>query len=415
MRLVALLTTLLGACTMLAGPAEYYVDAQLRVVKGLEAGVPDITRVAAEAAERLLAGGELYLAGQPGMVSELNGRAGGLCGAKAFRQGKTQLTDKDVVLFSDYHNTVVSAPMVTGEALDTWLQLGATKALVVAFAAAKHPFLNNMLPPNARAVPVDLGHDSRLTRLPSGIGAVPAAAPAIAIAQWTFVAELIGACRRQGKQLAVYLSIHLDEGRKRYNRTKGLMFEPDLKPESVPDGAYAKAFLGHVRASLEAIRRDEMGNVRKAAAWVRDAGAAKHKVVRHMHAHLPPHEVGVLGDPGCFTHSPRLRLGDKAIAWMRKHLAKGDVHLLVGYQQNQDAMAAAANALGVCTVFMTSLPPCAEQAKSALHAYVNPHWPLSDGCLELSGYDVKACPLSAICGLTCYYAISAEAGAGPKR
>jgi len=97
---------------------------------------------------------------------------------------------------------------------------------------------------------------------------------------------------------------------------------------------------------------------------------------------------------------------------MRQNLAKGDVHLLVGYQQNRDAMAAAANALGVRTVFITSLPPGREQAKSALHTYVNPHWPLTDACLELPGYDVKACPLSAICGLTCYYAIAAEAVAG---
>ena len=34
------------------------------------------------AAARHLAGGNLWLAGEPGMVAELAGRAGGLCGAK---------------------------------------------------------------------------------------------------------------------------------------------------------------------------------------------------------------------------------------------------------------------------------------------------------------------------------------------
>ena len=34
--------------------------------------------------------------------------------------------------------------------------------------------------------------------------------------------------------------------------------------------------------------------------------------------------------------------------------------------------AAAANALGVRTIFMTSLPPGREQAKNPLHVYVNP-------------------------------------------
>ncbi|MGO8747567.1 MAG: hypothetical protein ACLQNE_16465 [Thermoguttaceae bacterium] len=49
------------------------------------------------------------------------------------------------------------------------------------------------------------------------------------------------------------------------------------------------------------------------------------------------------------------------------------------------------------------------QSHDPMHVYVNPHWPRSDGCLELLGYDVKACPLSAIVGLTCYYAICGEA------
>jgi len=390
---------------MLAGPAEDYVDAQLRVVKGLEARVPALTRIADEAAARLLAGGRLYLAGERGMVLELLGRAGGLCAAKPLAPGKTLLGENDVVILSSY------APQ-DDSAGSAWDAAGKTQALRVLFVSRRHPVFESPPVAGGRAVAVDIPADSRLLALPSGGRAVPAAAPAIATAQWTFVAELIGGCRRRGKQLAVYLSIHLDEGRKRYNRTKGLVFEPGPAPQPVAAGRFAKEFLGHVRTSLEAIRRDEMDRIRKAAARIREAKAAGGKVVRHMHGHLPPQEVGVAGDPGCFTHSPRLRPGEKAIAWMRGNLGKGDVYLFVGYQQNQDTMAAAANALGARTVFLTSLAPSAEQAKSPRHLYVNPHWPLTDACLELPGYDVRACPLSAICGLTCYYAIAAEAVAG---
>ncbi len=66
-----------------AGPAEDYIDAQLRVVRGLEARVDSIADAADRAAKGLIAGGNIYLAGEPGMVAELLGRAGGLCGAKA--------------------------------------------------------------------------------------------------------------------------------------------------------------------------------------------------------------------------------------------------------------------------------------------------------------------------------------------
>jgi len=89
--------------------------------------------------------------------------------------------------------------------------------------------------------------------------------------------------------------------------------------------------------------------------------------------------------------------------------------LALGYQENEDARAAAVNALGARTIFITSAAPSATQAGNPRHLYVNPHWPRSDACLELAGYDVKACPLSGILGLTCYYAICGEMARGLPR
>ena len=83
------------------------------------------------------------------------------------------------------------------------------------------------MPAYLRAIPVDIPLDSRLLVLRSGEKLLPTASPAIATAQWTFVAELLGACRRQHKQLAVLLTISMDPGLRRYNRTKGLLVEPD--------------------------------------------------------------------------------------------------------------------------------------------------------------------------------------------
>ena len=115
-------------------------------------------------------------------------------------------------------------------------KLAGTKALVIVFASAENPLLRQPLTANLRAVPVDIPLDSRLLVLRSGERLIPTASPAIATAEWTFVAELLGACRRQHKQLAVYLSIWLDPELRRYNRTKGLLFEPDLRPEPVARG-----------------------------------------------------------------------------------------------------------------------------------------------------------------------------------
>lgn len=401
--MLARLSFLLAAqAAGLAGPAEEYVDAQLRVVKGLEEQAPALIRAADAAAQRLLAGGTLYLAGERGLVAELNGRAAGLCAAKAFAPGKTQLAAKDIVLFSDTGARL-------GDAGPAWAAITAPGVLRIPFLSREHYLLKKLGDADAQAISVDIPLDSRLVALPDGTRLLPTATPALAIAQWAFVAEMIGACRRQGKQLAVYLSIHLDEGRKRFERTKGLLFDPDLKPEPAPAGRLAREFLGHVRSALEAVRKDEAAKMRTAADWLRKAKAGGRKVVRHLYGHLPPTEAGVPGDPPCFTDTAKNPPGDQAVAWMQKNLGRGDVYLFIGYQQNEDAMAAAANQLGVRTIFLTSLPPGGAQAESPLHLYVNPHWPVTDGCVELPGYDVKACPLSGILGMTVYYAICAEA------
>ena len=164
------------------------------------------------------------------MMAELTGRAGGLCSAKmlSLEKGQPSVGPNDFVLLSDY-----GTPGKLKTALE---KLADTKALVIVFASAENPLLRQPLAAHLRAVPVDIPLDSRLLVRRSGERLIPTASPAIATAEWTFVAELLGACRRQHKQLAVYLSIGLDPERRRYNRTKGLLFEPDLRPAPVARG-----------------------------------------------------------------------------------------------------------------------------------------------------------------------------------
>ncbi len=402
--LVALLPALaMVAASARAGPAEDYIDAQLRVVGGLEARVDSITDAADRAAKGLIAGGDIYLAGEPGMVAELLGRAGGLCGAKAIAPGKPlpKFHPGDVVLYSDYG--LPKKPADHG-----WSELTASGVLVVVFASSKNPIFQEPLPANVRPIPVDIPLDSRLVKFHSGARMVPTAAPAIATAEWAYAAELIGACRRQHRQLAVYLSMFLDDGYRRLKRTRGLLFEPGLRPPAVARGQYAREFLTTVRTSLAAIRKGEVEKIRQAAGWLCEASAAHRKIVRNFMGHLPPVEAGLPGDVGFFSRLVRAT-GAEGVTWIRENLHDGDLYFFLGYQQNEDAMAAAANALGVRTIFITSRGPGPAAAISPRHLYIDPHWPVTDACLNLSGYDVKACPLSCIMNMTCYYAICGEA------
>jgi uncharacterized phosphosugar-binding protein len=385
-----------------AGPAQQYIDAQLRVAHSLEAKLDDLAAIADESAARLLAGGKIYLAGEKGMVEELLSRAGGLCAAKwlPLERRMPAVGRDDIILLSDY-----GTPEKLKAAVE---KLGPSGALVVVFASAENPLLRGPLLGNFRAVPVDIPLDSRLVALSADQRSIPTASPAIATAQWTYIAELLGACRRQHKQLAIFLSVSLDEGRTRYNRTKGLLFEPELRPEPVTRGEFGRAFLATVEQSLQGVRNEEVEHIRQAADWLREAIAANGKIVRNLQGHLPPSEVKARGDVPFFTDMTRLT-GEPGEKWIRENLRVGDIYLLLGYQSNEDALAAAAHALGARTIFITSTAPGKTQAGSPRHLYINPHWPLTDACLELPGYDVNACPISGILGLTCYYAICGEA------
>ena len=220
-----------------SGPAEQYLEAQLHVVRSLDAKREAIANIADEAAQRLLAGGTIHLAGEKGMVAEMMGRAGGLCGAKmlSLEKGRPRVGLHDVVLLSDY-----GAP---GKLKTALARFTGTEALVVVFASAENPLLRQPWGARVRVVPVDIPLDSRLLVLRSGQRLIPLVSPAIATAEWTFVAELLGACRRKRRQLAVYLSIWLDPGRRRFERTNGLLVEPDLRPAPVARGLYAHDFL----------------------------------------------------------------------------------------------------------------------------------------------------------------------------
>ena len=390
-----------GACPAAPGPAEQYIEAQLRVVRSLDARREAIADIADEAAQRLLAGGKIYLSGETGIMAELAGRAGGLCNAQMLSLKKAQLSlgPNDLVLLSDY-----GTPGRLESALE---KIAATKALVIIFASAENPLLRRPLTASARAVSVDIPLDSRLLTRRSGERLIPTASPAIATAEWAFVAELLGARRRQHRQLAVHLSISLDPEHRRYNRVKGLLFEPEMRPTPVARGQYAHIFLASAGQAIKAAGDEELAAIRQAAAWLREAVAAHRQIVQTLHGHLPEVEAGSGGVGQYFTKSVALG-SERGKKWIQDNLRQGDVYLLVGYQENEDARAAAVNALGARTIFITSAPPGVQQAKAPRHLYVNPHWPRSDACLELTGYDVKACPLSGILGLTCYYAICGE-------
>ena len=138
-----------------AGPAEQYILAQLQVVRALERRTDLLVATAEETASRLLQGGTIQLAGEPGMVAELLGRAGGLSAAKALDLDRPlPPLARDVVLWSDY-----GGAKKTDHGL---ARLAESGALVIAFASAENLSLGSSLRPGVRLIPLDIPGDGRL-------------------------------------------------------------------------------------------------------------------------------------------------------------------------------------------------------------------------------------------------------------
>ena len=72
--------------------------------------------------------------------------------------------------------------------------------------------------------------------------------------------------------------------------------------------------------------------------------------------HLPPVEAGLPGDVSVFSRLVR-PTGAEGAQWIRDNMHDGDLYFFLGYQENEDAMAAAANTLGVWTIFITLRAP----------------------------------------------------------
>ena len=194
------------------------------------------------------------------------------------------------------------------------------------------------------------------------------------------------------------------------------MIELGLGPAPVARGQYAGAFLTTVRTSLAAVRKDEVEKIRLAARLA--AGGIGGPAEHHAQVHGTSSTAGSRhGRRRGFLRPAGLRdSASRGCTSIREHLHEGDLYFFLGYQQNEDAMAAAANALGVRTIFITSRGPGPELAvESASRVRRSPL--ARDRWLPgLAGLRRESLlPLSAIMNLTCYYAICNKALRSLKR
>jgi hypothetical protein len=346
--------------------AENYLTQLRDTVTQTRSNLSTLAVSADRAAHEFVAGGGLWVAGrQEDFIAEACGRAGGLMAIAPL--GQRVATNHDVILYA--------APGSLGaedmKSIEGWRAHGAT---VIRFSSAAGLYKGHF-PIDTVANVIDL---------------------------WTWTAEFVAACTRLGKMPVLYQSYGLPGGPERGKKYQGKRFHDDVNIKPIRAGLLGRDYLDHIDQMLKKINETQMPNLLEAAKWWGQATSAVTLVSGHM---FPRHAQ----DPRSLT------LGSITAvpAWEDKDLLDAShapqFVLYLGYQFAPKKLIAQAKGLGVRLVY-SDVQPAEPPEPTGNILYIDPAWPLADGCVAVPGYDVPILPASGVAQAAIYWTIASERG-----
>ncbi len=324
------------------------------------------TLSAGKAAGEFRAGGNLWAAGrQADFISEACGRAGGLMAIAPL--GGHLPTRHDIILYA-----VPGA--LEPEDLKRFEQWRDKGALVIPFSSPAGLFASHF-PVDSVANVVDL---------------------------WTWTGEFVAACTRSGQMPVLYQSYGLPGGSERAKKYQGKKFHDDLTIQPIASGVLGGEYLDQVQRMLARVNDAQMPKIVQAAQWWSQSPKASATTLFTGHM-FPRH-----------AQDPRaIQLSDFAAipAGEDKELLDAShppsFVLCLGYQFAARKLLDQAKAMNVKLVYSVvqpARPP--EPAGNIL--YIDPAWPLADGCVSVAGYDVPILPASGVVQAAIYWTIASE-------
>jgi len=223
---------------------------------------------------------------------------------------------------------------------------------------------------------------------------------------WTWTGEFVAACTRLGKMPVLYQTYGLPGGRDRGSKYQGKKFHDDLTIKPIPALTLGREYLDQIERMLASIENTQMQKMLQAAKWWAQASTAETLTSGHM---FPPHVL----DP----RTPRLCNVRAVPAWEDKELLDTTNHppafvLYLGYQFRPHKLLNQAISVGIHLAYSDVQP--AEPSEPATNIlYIDPAWPLADGCVKVPGYDVPILPASGVIQAAIYWTIASlrdEAG-----
>jgi hypothetical protein len=346
--------------------AENYLTRLQDTIARSRTNLATVTKSAGKAAGEYLAGGNIWAAGrQADFISEACGRAGGLMAIAPL--GGSVPARHDIILYA------VPGALEPEDLkrLDQWREKGAT---VVQLSSPAGVF-GNHFPIDTVANVVDL---------------------------WTWTGEFVAACTRLGQMPVLYQSYGLPGGPERGKKYQGKRFHDDLSVKPIAPGVLGGEYADRIQRMLTKINATQVPKILQAARWWSDVPTASATTLFTGHM-FPRH-----------AQDPRaLRISDFAAvpAWEDKEILDAGhppaFVLCLGYQFAPQKLLDQARALGVKLVYSVVQPAQPPEPASNI-LYLDPAWPLADGCVTVTGYDVPILPASGVVQAAIFWTIASE-------
>jgi hypothetical protein len=345
-------------------PITNYLSQLQESISSARSNLTTITTSAERAAKEFLSGGNIWAAGrQEDFIAEACGRAGGLMAIAPLTQQTPG--SHDVILYA------VPGALKTQDLkrVELWREKG---AIVVTFCSRAGLF-DEQFPVDTVANIIEL---------------------------WTWTGEFVAACTRLEKMPALYQSYGLPGGIDRGKKYRGKKIHDDLTVKPVAAGVLGQLYLDQIDGSISRIQASQMAKILQAAKWWAEATSAEALVCGHM---FPRHAQD--------SRAPRLWDLIAVPAWEDKELLESNRSpgfvLYLGYQFAPRKLLEQAKAKNIHLVYsdvQPAEPP--EPANNIL--YIDPGWPLADGCVTVPGYDIPILPASGVIHAAIYWTIASE-------
>jgi hypothetical protein len=346
--------------------------------------VPALQNAANESAAKLLAGGNLYVAGtQLSFRDEALGRSGGLMMVKVLADN-TQLTKNDVIL----------AALDSGSDADAAQKIAQRAAAagtgVLWFAGPSRDALKNIAA--ARVFPARQFSNLNYAEAPGveSVGNI--------MGMWTWMAALVAASVQRGKMPTAFVSGAMPGGGERNGLFRKTPFHESTDVTITSLDNLPQRYLDAVANALFAMRQTQGESFVRGAQILRGAQARGHRVVVGYLGHMFPYELNGPRRPDW-----KVAAKTQVDATVPPELQDGDAFLFLGYQGFPYDLTSALQARNIKSIVTTSRPPLDKWKTSADIVYINPFWEVPDAAVSLHGYDVDLFPISGIMQGTIYW------------